>query len=451
MEVRVEDLGHKGDGVARHDDYVIFVPGALPGEVLEVEVTSVGSSFARGRPVHILCSAPARISPPCEVFDRCGGCQLQHLKYSAQLGYKMQWVKQALAKIAGVKATELNDTLPSHSPYAYRTRMRFSLDYEQGPVLGFYQAGGKRVIDVEQCPLQSTRANHLLCCLRRHILQRVTREKTVQIIEQTRDISIRNLGRQCMVVLRLRNNTAQAAAGELADRLWGSAPDYLTSVTLLRDLPSGEPEIVSVRGAERVHWRFAGLQVVTSPSAFTQVNVETARQLYDLILQEAGFLPEDEVIELYSGTGLLTALMAPLVSRIYAVDAEKAAVADAREIARTNGVDDTVSFYPADAAEGFSRLLRRGVSPNIVVLDPPRAGCAGAVRKQLASCAARKIIYVSCNFGTWARDVGELVDAGWSLDSVFPVDMFPQTCNVEIVSFLVRPRSDEKSNDSPLV
>ncbi len=428
IRVTVDDIGHAGDGVARYQDYVLFVPETAPGDEVEVEVSSVGRSFGRAEVRRLLQASPGRAVPRCQHYGDCGGCQLQHLDYDLELEHKRRWVQGAIERIGGMSDVQVDPVLSVGEPYGYRERTRFGVSSDGGgATVGFYRRGTNQLVDIERCEIQVERNNRVLGRVRSAL-----RDCGDGVLAPVRELVIRTAGDDSLVVFTL------------GDRGWPEGREL--SAELMRDIPEisgvvcgGDGgEYATLAGDDRLYFEFEGLRLRSSATAFTQVSEDGARILYHTVLEQAGFRQDDTVCDLFSGIGVLTAMIAREVRRVFGVDMDPAAVSDARFNALRNALGN-VFHICAEASEGLCAVHRDPGRIQVVVMDPPRSGCTEELLDALSEVKPRRVVYVSCDSATWSRDVSRMVRSGWTLGRVIPVDLFPRTANVEIVSVLDAP------------
>ncbi len=434
VELTLTTLSHAAEGIGRHAGRAIFVPFALPGETVRVEIVEEKKNFARAQLVEILTPSPERVAPRCPhhfsletplspVFDggdaspeaqrsgegpgvrgACGGCHLQHLTYPAQLKFKQQTVVEQLTRIGSFADPPVRPTLPSPAPFNYRNHVQFSLTLDGQ--LGFRAANSRRIVPVREC--------HLLHPALVELFPRIQ-------IETTPD---------------LERLTLRAGAEDEALVIFeseGDAPeieiDLPVSAALLR--PDGTT--LTLAGGDYLVETVRGRAFKISAGSFFQVNTPVAEQIIEMVLNGLALRGGETVLDLYCGVGLFTAFISPLAARVIGVEAYAPAVGDAAE--NLNEFDN-VEIYEALAEDVLPSL---GIAFDAVVLDPPRSGVAPEVVEALAASSASRIIYVSCDPATLARDAKRLAAGGYALDWVQPLDMFPQTYHVECVAKFSRP------------
>jgi len=442
LELVVDDLAFGGEGVGRADGYVVFVRGGLPGDRLRVRVTEARGRFGRGVIDTVLSPSPDRVEAPCPYFGSCGGCRLQHLAYPAQLAFKEKQVRDCLTRLGGLTPFELRPIVAAPAPYGYRNKMEFTIA-GPGPVIGLHQAERYDVVlDIERCLLQSDTMNALLDELRRQV-----RERALSVWDPQ---SERGLLR--FAAVREGQRTGEAMVNVVA-----SAPDVDTLVPVAEALRARVPATTSVvlnvndkkasvavgseehllLGRDHITEKLGSVGFRVSAASFFQTNTAQAERLFAIVAEACELGGDDTVLDLYSGTGAISLLLAGRARHVYGIELAPAAVADAVRNAQANGIANC-TFLTGEVRHVLPALARDGVRPSVVVADPPRAGFHPKALSALAALAPARIVYVSCNPSTLARDVGDLARQGYRLDWVQPVDMFPQTPHIEAVARLTR-------------
>jgi 23S rRNA (uracil1939-C5)-methyltransferase len=447
IAVSIDDLAFGGEGVGRVNGYVVFVRGGLPGDQLTVRLTEARSRYGRGTIESVDVPSPQRVDAPCVYFGRCGGCRLQHLAYPAQLAFKEKQVRDCLERIGGLPPFELRPILPAPAVYGYRNKMEFTVaPSPAGPVLGMHQADRYDVvIDIDRCLLQSDTMNALLAETRA-----VARARNLSVYQPTpsgegegllRFVAFREGVRtgQAMVNL-VASGPDVAALTPVAEHLRAQVPATASVVLNVNDTKSsvavGSEEHLLL-GRDTITESLDGLLFQVSASSFFQTNTEQAERLFALVAEACALTGTETVLDLFCGTGAISLLVARASRHVYGVELVAAAVADANRNARENGIENC-TFLAGEVQHVLPDLLTRGISPDVVVADPPRAGFHPKALRALVAMAPARIVYVSCNPATLARDVGDLVRQGYALEWVQPVDMFPQTPHIEAVARLRR-------------
>ncbi len=444
LSLTIDDLAFGGDGVGRADGYVVFVRGGIPGDRLRVRLTEARARFARGAIEAVEAPSPDRVTAPCPYFGRCGGCRLQHMAYPAQLAFKAKQVADCLGRLGGVAAFDLRPIVPAPEVYGYRNKMEFTVaETSDGPVIGLHEADRYDVVlDVERCLLQPDALNALLDETRRDV-----RERRLSIYDQA---SGEGLVR--FVMLRAGRRTGETMANivtaapeietliPLAERLRarvGSAVSVVVNVNAKKASVAVGTEEHLLAGRDHINESLGGLTFRVSANSFFQTNTEQAERLFAIVESACDLEGHETVIDLYSGTGTISLLLARRCRRVYGIEVAATAVEDAVRNARANGIENC-TFLAGEVRYHLPELIRQGVTAEVVVADPPRAGFHPKALRALVALAPARIVYVSCNPATLARDVGELAQASYRLEWVQPVDMFPHTPHIEAIARLTR-------------
>jgi 23S rRNA (uracil1939-C5)-methyltransferase len=417
IELHITGLTHAGEGVGRHEGLAVFVPHALPGETVRVELVERKKRFARARLVEVVVPAPERRVPRCPHhfqlapppgFDStghttaCGGCQLQHLDDAAQLAFKQRLVREQLTRIGGLAEPLVRPTLPSPAAYYYRNHAQFSLTPEGR--LGFWSVDSRRVVALREC--------HQIEPPLGDLFGRVSVEP--EQAAGLEHVSLRaGAEGETLVVLEVKADEAPEV--EL---------DLPVDAALLR--PDGTS--LALAGRDNLVYVVRGRPFRVSAGSFFQVNTVMAERLVDLVLEGLALRGGEAVLDLYCGVGLFTAFLAPTAGRVVGVESFAPAVADA---AINLDEFDRIEIYEAAVEAVLPALQGRF---DAVVLDPPRAGCVPAALDALLAASPARIVYVSCDPATLARDARRLTHGGYGLEWAQPLDMFPQTFHVECVA-----------------
>jgi 23S rRNA (uracil1939-C5)-methyltransferase len=442
LDLAIEDLAFGGEGVGRVDGYVVFVRGGLPGDRLRVRLVEARGRFGRAAIEAILVASPDRVEPPCPYFGRCGGCRLQHLAYPAQLVFKEKQVRDCLERLGGLGAFELRPILPAPEAYGYRNKMEFTVA-NTPPLIGLHAAERYDVVlDIERCLLQSETMNALLDEFRRQV-----RARALSVYDPATE---RGLLR--FVMMREGRGTGEAMVNVV-----GAAPDVEALAPVADALRERVPATASVvlnvnakkasvavgseehllLGRDHIRETLGAVTFQVSANSFFQTNTAQAERLFALVTEACELDGTETLLDLYAGTGAISLLLARRVRAVYGIEVAAAAVADAIRNARANGIDNC-TFLAGEVRHVLPDLVRQGVSASVVVADPPRAGFHPKALAALAAMAPARIVYVSCNPATLARDLGDLTRQGYRLEWVQPVDMFPQTPHIEAVARLRR-------------
>ncbi|MDO8915719.1 MAG: 23S rRNA (uracil(1939)-C(5))-methyltransferase RlmD [Coriobacteriia bacterium] len=435
MKLTIDSLAHGGDGVARAEDgRAVFVTGACPGDVVSAVVTEEHDRYLRATVVEVLEPSPERRRPPCPYFGECGGCQWQHVSHAAQVVAKRQAVIDALTRIGGVTQPLVEEVLTGGHAYGYRNKVELTVgeDARGGLVLGLSAIGTQRLVPVESCLLLPEKRRAYPKALA-GALRFLSRGGPLGLSR----VAIRSAARTGDVEVDL-----WAAPGPFARaaavRTLSSAVRFetLTRVLARGDVKSRDVSNVEVlAGQGYLRERMNGFEYRVSAPSFFQVNTPVAESMTALVLAELAPDGSDRVLDVYAGVGTFTLPLADLAGEVVALESYGPAVRDLRRNIDHAGVD--VDLAPGDAA----RALPDVGSADLAVVDPPRSGLTDAAAAAIAGCGPRRIVYVSCDPATLARDVARLRTHGYSFVRATPVDLFPQTYHTETVAVLDRDRS----------
>ena len=438
-QLQIEGFTAEGAGVARLDGLAVFVPGALPGEVVNVRLIHRRSNFAISQLIECLSPSPARCIPLCPHYHHCGGCLLQHASYEEQLRLKRTIVSDALKRIAKIDDIVVAKTLGAHNCFAYRNRVSYHVRWcEKKAQLGFYSPKSRDFIAAADCPLAvpqiTTLAEQLPDILTKYGGQLAT----------LREVVIRsNSAGDSLLLTMVGDRPLPAASAVAADA--GKAEPLLHSVWEC----SGKP-VFSIYGDQ---WRLVagepvlpeqlcGVKMELSPATFTQVNPEQTAVLYQQIAAAAGLTGNETVLDLYSGAGAIALYLAGQAAAVTGIESYLPAVDDAQRNAALNGIKNC-RFICGEAEKVLPSLAADGMSADLAVLDPPRCGCNKEVLAVLLSITPARIVYVSCDPATLARDLRILCAEAYQVASVQPIDMFPQTGHVETIVLLSKLKSSK--------
>ncbi len=441
LELSIDSLAYGGNGVARLNGFVVFVRRGLPGDRVRARVTKVKRNHAEALAVEVLEPGPQRVDAPCSHYPACGGCRFQDLAYEAQAAAKQDQVLDALRRIGGIAEPPLDPIEPAVDQFHYRNKMEYSFTATPaGPALGLHRAGRwDEVLEIERCWISSDLMNAV-----RDAVRDWARAEKLEPYDQAE-----HTGYLRHLVMREGRNTGQmlvqlvTAPGERFDR------EELVEV--LRRFPEvrsihwavneSQAEVTNLPttllwGEEAIEEELCGLRFRVRPNAFLQTNTKMAEQLYELAGEYAGLTGDETVYDLYCGIGSIGLTMASRALTVWGVEVSEESVACALENAELNGIANA-AFFAGEVGASLEELRDRAGPPDVVVVDPPRAGLSGKALRRLGRLEAARIVYVSCNPTTLAGNVKELQrDWGYRLERARPVDMFPHTPHVEAVALL---------------
>lgn len=430
--LEITRLAHGGQGLGYLDGLAVFVPRTLPGEVVDVRLVDRRKRHAFAELLGLRKSSPQRVPAPCELYDRCGGCHLQHLGYDGQLANKNQQVRDCLARIGGLPDVPVLPTLASPKPFGYRNKALYHYDAASG-ALGLIERDRSAVLDVPQCRIGDQRIDAMMqrirdFAARDQALRRVLRQVQVQVGQRTGE---------ALVTVIVQGGVPESAK----HGLWESLRDAASGLLMHRKTSVTQAVFDGVTthlgGSAVIHERICDLRFEIVPEAFFQVNSGQTEQLYGLVRDAAGLEPEDVVLDLYSGSGSIALTLAPQCAVVHAVESSRQATLLAVRQAAQLGIGNC-QFRTGKVERILYRYLAQGIRADVAVLDPPRAGCRPQALEALARMRVSRIVYVSCSPPTLARDLRLLTDLGYRAESVQPLDMFPQTYHVECLAVLHR-------------
>src|SRR3954447_9818816 len=443
LELKVDSLAYGGNGVARLNGFVVFVRRGLPGDTVLARITKVKRSHAEAIAVEVVAPGPQRVDAPCAHYPACGGCRFQDLAYDAQLEQKQRQVEDSLRRIGGLAEPPLEQIVPAESIFHYRNKLEYSFTQTPaGPALGFHKTGRwDEVLDIEKCWLTTDLGNAI-----RNTVRDWAREERLEAYDQAE-----HTGYLRHLVLREGRNTGQAlvvlvtAAGEKFERdrfveVLREFPEVRSIQWAVNDTPAEVTNVPSTLlwGEDAIEEELLGLRFRVRPNAFMQTNTKMAERLYGLAIDFAGLTGGETVYDLYCGIGTIGLSMAAHALTVWGVEVEEESVACALENADLNGITNA-AFYAGNVGQVLEELRGRAGDPDVVVVDPPRAGLAGKALKRVGEAGAPRLVYVSCNPTTLAGDAKRLREEyGYELVRARPVDMFPHTPHVETVTLLER-------------
>ena len=432
-------------GVAHIASRAVFVRGALPGETWRIRIVKVTKSVCYGRGEELLSGAPVRRAPECPVYGRCGGCACMHMSYAAELKFKRRKVDDALRRVGGLDIA-VDGIIGSDAALGYRNKAVFAVGGGSEPVFGFFRAGTHEVVPVEGCLLQSEAANACARAvtgwMRANGVPAYDEASGAGLIRHVFVRTSRAGGAVCCVVTA---GGLGPRTDSLAAALRAACPG-LTGVVLCVNKSRGNTVLAgsfyTLWGEAEMTDSLCGSEFSIAPQAFYQVNPPQAERLYSRAVELA--LPElgGTVFELYCGAGTISLSLARRAGRVVGAEIVPEAVENARENARRNGAEN-VEFICADAAEAAEHFRRSGESPDVIVVDPPRKGMSAAAVRECAAMSPERIVYVSCDPATLARDAKLFKEYGYSPAAATAVDMFPRTSHVETVMLLCQQKPDD--------
>ncbi len=426
LEVEIDSLAFGGRGLARADGFVVFVAGALPGDRVRAEITKGKKRFAEARTVELLSPGADRVADSCvHGGEPCPGAPWQGLPYERQLSHKQEQVGEALRRIGNLDGFELEEIVGAEQQWRYRNKLEYSFGAGDGAelALGFHARGRwDLIVDVDDCRLASETGNAA-----RNAVRDWARLEAVSVYDgRAKEGVLRNL----VVREGRRTGQIQTRLVTSASRLPRPPVDLHTAI---EGDSGGTDGPTGVLGEELLREELCGMKLAMSHGAFFQTNTEMAERLYAVVAEFAGLTGRERVFDLYCGIGTIGLSLAGQAGEVWGLEIVPEAITDAERNAKRNGIENA-KFVAANARTGTRELVEKAGKPDVVVIDPPRAGLSQKIVRRVLECEARKIVYVSCNPTTLAPNAAQLTEAGYTLTRVRPVDMFPQTPHIECVA-----------------
>lgn len=448
LQVSIETATIDGSGVARVDGQVVFVPGALPGERCSVRIAHVGRSAVFAQLLSVLTPSVHRVEPDCPYFPRCGGCALRHMDYEQELALKQTHVQSCLTRIGGQTISALPITGAAQTD-DYRNKVQFPVQEQDGrPVAGFFSGKTHRVIPVRHCRIQPDCAD----AIRGAVLAWMEQYHIRAYDEQThagyiRHIYIRFGAESGQILVCIVANCAQLPKKKQLVAALLAAEPGITTIVFSPNTKKGNTvlgtEFHPLYGDGTITDTLCGLQFRLSAPAFYQVNHAQAERLYEKAVQLAGLTGNETVLDLYCGTGTITLCLARHAKKAIGVEIVPQAIEDAKFNAAQNGMENA-EFFCMDAGQAAKMLADRRTRPNVIVVDPPRKGVSADVIEAIGTMAPQRVVYVSCDPATLARDLKLLTAAGYTLQTAEAFDLFPRCAHVETVVLLSKGEIDSK-------
>ncbi|MED3727981.1 23S rRNA (uracil(1939)-C(5))-methyltransferase RlmD [Priestia filamentosa] len=442
VPLTIKRLGINGEGVGYFKKQVVFVPGALPNEEVIAEITNVKHKFAEGRVKRIRKMSDERVKAPCPIYEKCGGCQLQHLTYEGQLKAKRDIVVQAFERHGNVRNLEkkLEQTIGMEEPWKYRNKAQFQVGLLKGKVIaGLYGANSHRLININECIVQRPETTKVI-----NNVKQILQDLKISIYDERK-----RKGLVRTIVTRIGVST-----GEVQLVLITSKEELPKKDLLIQEVKKRLPEVKSIMqnvngqktslifgdktftldGKETIEEVLGDLSFDLSARAFFQLNPTQTVKLYNEVKKEAGLTGKEKIVDAYCGVGTIGLWLADEAGEIRGMDVIEDSIVDANKNAKAKGYDN--AYYVVGKAEYWMpKWVKEGWKPDVVVVDPPRTGCDEKLLKTILDVKPKKVVYVSCNPSTLAKDV-KILTKLYKVERIQPVDMFPQTAHVESVTTL---------------
>ncbi|MEB7435496.1 23S rRNA (uracil(1939)-C(5))-methyltransferase RlmD [Staphylococcus pasteuri] len=440
---QVLDLTHEGHGVVKIDRYPIFVPNALINETIEYKIIKVKKNFAIGKLLNVIVESDSRVEPPCVYYDKCGGCQLQHMTYQAQLTMKKEQVINLFHRKGSFNDTVIHDTVGMEDPWRYRNKSQIpiGLNNDKKPIMGFYRQRSHDIIDMDSCLIQDEKHQQVMNDVKQLISElniSVYNEKTKKGLLRHLVVRTGHYTNQMMIIL-VTNGKAFNQANQLVEALVKLHPNVTSIKQNINDAHSNVimgRKSITLYGTDEIEDKLSEITFNISDQSFYQINSHQTEKLYNQALEYAQLTGNEIVLDTYCGIGTIGLYMAEKSKHVYGVEVVSSAIKDAEENATINQLENT-TFVCGKAEEVILKWKAEGIRPDVVMVDPPRKGCDETFIKTLLELNPKRIVYISCNPSTQQRDA-QLLSQQYDLKEITPVDMFPQTTHIETVALFDR-------------
>lgn len=440
IDIHIDDLSIEGAGIGKHNGFTVFIPKALPGETIHAKIIKVKKSYAVARLIKIVEYSEHRIIPFCKVFETCGGCTLQHLDYAAQITFKSKHIKDCFKRLGGIDIT-MPPIIEADNIRDYRNKASFAVSEIDGKVeAGFYVPRSHRLV-VSDCPIQKQLINNI-----KNVIVNWANNKGVSAYDEVKKTgTLRHIiGRQAsegdlMAGIVARNNVVDKS-------LISALNDIQELKSVVENINIRETNVILgsenriVYGDAYITEKYEDLSFGVGLTSFLQINHEQSKKLYQTALDFANISKEDTVFDLFCGIGTISLLAAKRAKNVLGIEYVQSAVDNAKENAKSNGIDNAM-FLAGDAGQMIDQVIKDVGKPDIIILDPPRKGCENILINKIVVTCPKKVVYLSCNPATLARDVSLFCKHGYILSDVRGVDMFPHTTHVECVVLMSRVES----------
>jgi 23S rRNA (uracil1939-C5)-methyltransferase len=440
--IEITGLTSEGMGVGRVEGFTVFVDGALPEETVTARIVKVQKTFAYGKLLSINRQSQSRVTPACGIVKKCGGCQLQHLDYQAQLNNKTQLVKDVMARIGSFKDIVVHDVIGMQEPWRYRNKAQFPVGFSDDVVIGFYANRSHDIVDTDKCVIQDVVNDKIIECFKKYL----KKFKVSIYNEESHKGLVRHIVTRKgfktgeVMVCIVANGDSLPHTDYLVEHLLDSVPEIKSIVINVNRNQSnvilGDKNIV-IYGEEAIFDYIGQFKFRISPNSFFQVNPVQTDVLYNKALEYAALSGSETVFDAYCGIGTISLFLSQKAKKVYGVEVVPQAIDNAKENAVLNNVDN-VEFILGESEKVIPEMHQKGIKADVIVVDPPRKGCGQELLDVIVEMQCPKVVYVSCNPATLARDLKYLAEHGYKVQEVQPVDMFPHTVHCEAVVLIVR-------------
>lgn len=437
--IKIENSGHQGEGVGKIDNFTVFVEGALKDETVKVKLIKVNKNYGVGKLIEVLSSSESRTEPVCSTYKRCGGCNLQHSTYEAQLSFKTERVRDVIKRIGKLEDVKIHNTIGMETPYNYRNKVQLPVGKNKDSeiVVGFYAPRSHDIINMECCYIQDEVGDKVIKVVKEWMKKfniETYDEKTNSGI--VRHIMIRKgFKTEEVMVVVVTNGNSIPYSEELVSML----KDNIQGIdSIIQNINNKQTNVIlgqkckTLYGKDTITDFIGEFKFNISPLSFFQVNSIQTEVLYNKALEYADLQGDEIVFDAYCGTGTISLFLSQNAKKVYGVEIIPQAIQNAIKNAEENNVTNT-EFIVGEAENEIPKLIEKGIKADVVVVDPPRKGCEESLLHSIAKMSPKKIVYVSCDPATLARDLNILQQLGYKTLEIQPVDMFPQTAHVETV------------------
>jgi len=443
LDVDVYALAYGGEGIAKHNGLVIFVPEALPGDRVKIKIFQVKKRFARGGIIDVVKSSSKRISPFCLKAEQCGGCNWQHFDYGEQLKTKQAFVENAIQHVGKLKAIHICPTIKATQTQAYRHKIQIPFQQiDQELKAGFYAKQTHRIIPIEECPVQPAISNRVYKTFmelaksygftgyQEEDHQGQIRHLVIRVGKNTKDV----------LVIIVTNGVSVPKLQDFAQALHQAVPEIVGIVQNVNQAVTNVilgPGFKTLYGRAYLYEEIRNIKYRISAESFFQVNPYQLDHLAETVMKYAALTGKEKVVDLYCGVGFFTFEAAKQARMVYGIENVANAIEDAKANKYLNQISN-VEFKCQDATTGVDQLINKGFMPDVLILDPPRKGCDPKLLQKMTTWKTKRIVYVSCNPVTLARDLAVLNNAGYWIQQIQPIDLFPHTYHIESVASLIK-------------
>lgn len=430
------DYDKDGNGVVKHDGFVFFVKNLIKEEQARIKIISLKKNYGYGKVVEILKESKERKNPPCSVYKTCGGCSLQHMSSLEQANFKKNIVINSFKSIAKMDV-KVNDVLTMNNPYRYRNKVQVPVQFDEELKIGFYRSFSNTIVEFDDCIVQSEISNNIIDFIKKELknyeFKNIIRHIIIKHSHNTNEIMIVIVSKE---VITLEINEFI----ENLSKSFKEIKSIILNVNKRNDnVILGEDEYL-LKGSKYIKEDLCGFTFNISSKSFFQINPYQTEILYEKAMEYANIKPNEVVLDLYCGIGTIGMVASRYAKKVIGIEVVEEAIKDAKENAKNNNVNN-IEFYCMDAGIGANKLIEEDLKPDVIIVDPPRKGLNKNAIEAILTLSPSRLVYVSCDPSTLARDCKIFNENGYSIKKVQPVDMFPQTTHVETIALLQRDNS----------